>query len=331
MALLIIITLLIVILSGIFAMSEAAIFTVSQSRAEVLRDKGVLGASSLFAIKQKINRPIITLVILNNVVSIAGSIFVGFYAAHIFEHRFVGLVSAIVTMAIILFAEIIPKTIGERYAEKVSLLTASPILFLSKIFTPIVWFVELFTKNFSVVRKTTSEEELKILSRMGHMEGSIEQDEREIIEKVFTMNDLAAKDIMTPRTIVEALEKDELLSDLAPKLQAAPFSRYPVYSKNIDDVIGFVTTLNLLQASIRGEGNKKVSDFIKKIIIVKESIKLDHLMPIFQKSKNHIAIVKDEFGGTSGIVTLEDVLEQLVGEIMDETDEIADLRETIKK
>src|ERR1035437_767031 len=139
MGLLIIITLLIIFLSGIFAMSEAAIFTISIARAEALRDKKVLGAGPLLQIKNKINHPIITLVILNNVVSIAGSIFVGFYAAQIFEHKFVGIISAMVTLAIILFAEIIPKTIGERYAEKVSLLTASPILFLSKIFTPVVW------------------------------------------------------------------------------------------------------------------------------------------------------------------------------------------------
>lgn len=321
---------LIILLSGIFAMSEAAIFTISATRAEALKEKKVRGANSLLKIKNNINRPIITLVVLNNVVSIAGSIFVGFYAAKIFDHKFVGLISALVTIAIVLFAEIIPKTLGERYSERVSLTVSKPILFLSKIFTPIIWFVELFTKNFSEVRKVTSEEELKILSRMGHMEGSIEQDEREIIEKVFTMNDLTAKDIMTPRTVMECLKKDDLLSLIMPKLQNAPFSRYPVYDKNFDTIIGFVRTLDLLQAFTRGEENKKIEEFSKKIIEVKENIKLDHLLPIFQKSKNHIAVVKDEFGGTSGIVTLEDVVEQLVGEIMDETDEVADLRE-IKK
>ncbi|MES2023479.1 MAG: hemolysin family protein [Patescibacteria group bacterium] len=330
MGLLIIIVLLIIFLSGIFAMSEAAIFTISATRAEALKDKKVFGANTLLKIKNKINRPIITLVILNNVVSIAGSIFVGFYAAKIYDHKFVGAISAVVTISIILFAEIIPKTIGEKYSEIISLTTARPILFLSKIFTPIAWFVELFTKNFAEVRKTTSEEELKILSRVGHMEGSIEQGEREIIEKAFTMNDLTAKDIMTPRTVMECLKQGETLADVIPRLQNAPFSRYPVYDKNFDTIIGFVRTLDLLQASIRGEENKKIEEFAKNIIKVKENIKLDHLMPIFQKSKNHMAVVKDEFGGTSGIVTLEDVVEQLVGEIMDETDEVADLREMKK-
>ncbi|MCE9585652.1 hemolysin family protein [Candidatus Nomurabacteria bacterium] len=323
-------TALIVLLSGIFAMSEASIFTISGTKAEALKNEKVSGAESLLKIKNKINKPIITLVVLNNVVSIAGSIFVGFYSAKVFDHKFVGIISAMITIIIILFAEIIPKTIGERYSEKISLTISKPILFLSNIFTPIVWFVELFTKNFSDVRKITSEEELKILSRMGHMEGSIEQDEREIIEKVFTMNDLTAKDIMTPRTVMEALEKDQLLDEIMPKLQNAPFSRYPVYEKNIDNIVGFVRTLNLLQALNVGENKKTVGFFTKKILEVRETVKLDILLTIFQKTKNHIAVAKDEFGGTSGIVTLEDVLEQLVGEIMDETDEVADLREMIK-
>jgi len=320
----------IIILSAVFSMTEAAIFSISFGKVEALKEKEVTGSKSLSIVKNKISRPIITIVILNNIVNIVGSIFVGFYAAKILGDSFLGIISAILTVLIILFAEIIPKTIGERYHEKISLFVAGPLLFISKIFTPISWLIEVFTDKFSTVRKTTSEEELRILSQIGHKEGYIEQDEKEIIEKVFLMNDHTAKDIMTPRMAVEALDKNKPLSKTTDILGNAPYSRYPVYKDNIDNIVGFVSTVKLLQAITRGESNKNIEDFMSTILSVTEHIKVDQLLVIFQKSKSHMAVVKDEFGGTSGVVTLEDVLEQLVGEIMDETDEVASLRQHIK-
>jgi CBS domain containing-hemolysin-like protein len=331
MEILILLVLGVLTLSGLLSMSETAIFSVPLSRIELMREKKLPSSKALVAIKDKMSRPIITIVVLNNFINIVGSMFIGVTASNIFGDQFLGLISAIVTMLIIFFAEIIPKTLGEKYAERIALRASPLILLISKLFTPIAWIVEFATSRFATTRKITSEEELRILSRLGHMEGSIEQDEREMIERVFTMNDITAEQIMTPRTVLERFKSNKTLEEIKEILLSKPFSRYPVYSENIDHIIGFVKTTTLLQALIEGHESKHVSEFIQTILEIPENMKADQLLVLFQKSKNHMAVVKDEFGGTTGVVTLEDVLEQIVGEIMDESDDITDLREFAKK
>ena len=331
MEILILLVLGLLISSGLLSMSETAIFSVPLSRIELMREKKLRGSKALVAIKDKMSRPIITIVVLNNFINIVGSMFVGVTASNIFGDQFLGLISAIVTVLIIFFAEIIPKTLGEKYAESIALVASRPILIISKLFTPIAWIIEFLTSRFTSIRKITSEEEIRILSRLGHMEGSIEQDEREMIERVFMMNDITAEQIMTPRTVMERFKGDKTLDEIKETLLSKPYSRYPVYIETIDNIVGFVKTTDMLHAIVDGYGNKNVSEFIQTIIEVPENMKADQLLVLFQKSKNHMAVVKDEFGGTTGIVTLEDVLEQLVGEIMDESDDIADLREFAKR
>ena len=171
-----------------------------------------------------------------------------------------------------------------------------------------------------------SEEELKILSQLGHLEGSIEQDEHEIINRVFTLNDLTAKDIMTPRVMIEGIDSNKTVDEYRDMLLASPFSRLPVFEGSSDKIIGICQAKNLLSALAKGEVDRRVSEFTIDVLRVPEIVKTDELLRIFQKSRFHLAVVIDEFNGTSGIVTLEDVLEQLVGEIIDETDEVADLQ-----
>lgn len=317
--------------SALFAGIEAALFSVSLSRAKILAEQKRKGAGSLVAIKENMRRPIAVLVIFTDGFNIVGSMLVGVIASRIFESAGLGIVSAILTFLIIVFGEIIPKSFGENYAEKISLGAAKPLLFLTKIFSPFIWLIEKSTSRFTKKTKIVSEEEIRILSHLGHLEGSIEEDEKEMIHKVFLLNDLTAKDIMTPRTVIVAFEGEMTLAEAEDRIYSLNHSRVPVYHKNLDSVIGVCHARDLLAALGKGEKNKKISELRKEILFVPETMKADKLLPLFQKQRCHLAIVIDEFGGTSGLVTLEDVLEQLVGEIVDEKDKEVDKRIEAKK
>ncbi len=314
--------------SALWSMIEAALFSVTLNRAKILREKKRLGSFSLVRLKENMHSTIAVIVIFNNIFNIVGSMIVGIVALDVLGRTWIGFVSAILTFLVIIFSEILPKNIGTKYAVVISLFVAKPIVWIVKILSPLVWFLDLFTKPFWTKRERVSEEEIKMLSHLGHMEGSIEADEKEMIQKVFTLNDLTAKDIMTPRTVVEALEANDTLKELKDSIYSLPHSRLPVYEDDLDNIIGVCHQRDLLIAIGKGEVDKKIRDFVKKdhLLFVLEKARLDELIPLFQKRKTHLAIVTDEFGGTAGVVTFEDVLEQIVGEIVDETDEDIDLR-----
>jgi CBS domain containing-hemolysin-like protein len=329
---LILLSLTVILGSAFFSMTEAALFSVSLNDARVLKEQKRRGSFSLVEIKERMHRPITTIVIFNNVFNIVGSMMVGLTVIKLFGSNWFGLTSACFTFLIILFSEILPKNIGDLYAVPIALFSAKPILLITRMLAPLIWFIQIFTRPFGNKVKDISEDEIKILSHLSHMEGNIEADEKEMIQKIFKLNDLAARDVMTPRTVVEALDGEEKLFNLKEKIQSLTHSRLPVYCGGLDDIIGICHQRDLLIALSRNE-DKKIKDFVKTnlSLFVSEDIKIDQLIPLFQKQKTHLAIVNDEFNGTAGIITLEDVLEQIVGEIVDETDQDVDLREKAKE
>ncbi|MCD5385004.1 MAG: hemolysin family protein [Candidatus Pacebacteria bacterium] len=314
--------------SAICSMVESALFSASIGKVNVALEQKKRGASSLLKIKENMHCSITVIVIINNIFNIVGSIFVGLAAVDSFGSAWIGIVSGMFVFLVIVFGEIIPKTIGTNYSIPISLFVAKPLLSIIKLLSPAVWFIDLFIKPSWVKKRIVSEEEIKVLSHLGYIEGSIEADEKEMIQKIFTLNDLTAKDIMTPRTVIKALSGKDILNDLKDEIYLLSHSRLPIYEADIDNIIGICHQRELLIALGKGEGQKEIRDFIRsdKPSFVSENIKLDELIRLFQKGKFHLAIVVDEFGGTAGVVTLEDVLEQIVGEIVDETDEDIDLR-----
>ncbi|MFT7328391.1 MAG: CBS domain containing-hemolysin-like protein [Crocinitomicaceae bacterium] len=326
MTTLIILALAVIIGSGIFSGIEAALFSLPHSRVLLLKAQQKKGAEALAKIKKYPQKAIIVIVIANNIINIAGSIFVGVVATNVLGDAMIGIVSAVLTLLIIIFGEILPKTIGENNAEKICLLIARPLTFVIKILSPLVWILEKLTKRFSIVRKMVSEEELHMLSELGHLEGSIEEDERDLIQRVFTLNDITARDIMTPRKMMVGFQREAALQDIREELFDLTNSRLPVYDEDYDDIVGLCYRRDLLIALARDQDTRVINSFMHEVIYVREDMRVDDLMQLFLKRHEHIAIVKDEFEGTSGLVTLEDVLEELVGEIVDETDEIVDSR-----
>jgi len=331
MGILILLIIIVIIGSAVFSGLEAALFAIPQSKVELLRQQKRRGAIALHKVKERISRPITVIVIFNNIFNIVGSMFVGVVAAQVFGTYYLGIISAVLTFLIIVFGEIIPKTLGENYAERVALFCAPILLWATRVLLPVVWLFEQITKNFTKGRRLVSEEEIQIMSHLGSLEGTIEKDEREMIENVFSLNDMHARDIMTPRTVMDALQADMRLGDIRDGLFDEAFSRIPVYVEDVDDIIGIVYRIELLTALAKGEDDRVVRDFLKEALFVDERMRADHLLPLFQRKRSHLAIVKNEFGGTSGIVTLEDVLEELVGEIIDETDDVVDPREEARR
>lgn len=325
---LVILTLLLIVGSALCSGCEAAVFTVSKIRAQSLAAGGSTAAQNLLQIKENISPAIGTLVILSNLLNIIGSIFVGVIATALLGDIGLGIYSVIFTILIIIFGEVIPKNFGEKNAEPMALTIAGPVLVLSRVFRPILYVLDRIS-GLAVgqkVKSFVSEDEIKFMADLGLKEQSIEQDEQQLIQNVFKMNDKSASSIMTPRVHIDALEISKTLDEQKEEIYRTPHSRLPVYGEDYDEILGFVLLREILQALSEGKAAMSPSDFLHPVIAVKENTRVDHLLIMFQKKRTHIAIVVDDFGGTSGLVTLEDVLEELVGEIVDETDEVVDMR-----
>ncbi len=314
--------------SSFFSATEAALFSTPINKAKILASQKKKGAEYLLKIKKDMRPTITVLVVFTNIFNIAGSIFVGAIATDIFGSSKIGIFSAILTFLVIIFAEIIPKSIGDAFSVQISIFLAKTLFYTTKIFSPLIYIIDIFTKTLPRKKKTISEEEIRTLSNIGFLEGVIEEDEKEMIHRVFLLNDLTAKEVMTPRTVITAFEKNKKIKELEKEIYSLSHSRIPIYKKNLDNIVGICHQRDLLIALSKGEKEKNISDFMsKRVIKVIENQKIDELIPVFRKTRCHLAVVNDEFGGTAGVITLEDVLEQIIGSVVDETDETGDLRE----
>jgi len=310
------------LISGLSSGVEAAILSVPYSRVLAAIGAGRSGGKSLKTIKNEMHKPIMTVVILNNMANIVGSMTAGILAAKAFGETWVGVFSGILTFLVIVFAEVIPKTVGERHAEPIALFCAKPLLFISLILTPVIWVIEHFVAPFvnKSKRLVTSEEEITILTELGREAGIIEQDESELIQRVFRLNDITAWDMMTPRSKLDALEGSFCVRDVREQTLKFTHSRIPVYDGNLDRIIGVVSVREILQAIAMGHEDASLASLAQKAYFVPDSTPADDLLSHFQKTHVHLAIVVDSLGNILGVVTLEDVIEELVGEIIDETD-----------
>ena len=281
------------------------------------------------SIRQKISRPIASIVILNNIFNIVGSSVVGGIAKSLFNSAGVGLLrSAVLTFSVILFAEILPKTLGERYAEKTSLLVAVPIRSITIVFTPLIWLLEHLTAPLTKGsrRPITNESEIRLLTILGYQEGLIEDDEAEMIDRVFRLNDLMAADIMTPRVAITYISGNAVLQEIKDEIIGSQHTRILVIEEDLDHVIGVALKAELLAALVQGKGNLLIKDLMRQVRYVPDTERTDSLIKTFQSLREHLMVVVDEYGGVSGVVTLEDTLEVLTGEIVDETDRNVDLQ-----
>jgi CBS domain containing-hemolysin-like protein len=321
--------LVVIVGSALASGTEAALFSVSVIKVRQLADQGIPAARVLLQIRENMSRPIATIVILNNIFNIVGSIVVGGIAATALGSEWLGLFSALLTLAVIIGSEIIPKNLGERYAEPISLATARPVLLLTKLMFPLVWMIEHVVSPITKgkPRLVTNEAEIQLLAQIGQQEGSIELDEAQLIQRVFRLNDSTAGSIMTPRVSMTYVHGEETLAEIRDQVIASPHSRILVIGESIDEVQGVALKSELLVALVNGQTDRLLSDLAREVLFVPEMVRADQLLATFRDKREHLAVVVDEFGGVAGVVTLEDVLEVLTGEIVDETDLVVDLQE----
>lgn len=318
---------ILLLLSGFFAASETALVSLGAAKVRELLERKIPGAKSLAWLKEKPNRFLSTILIGNNFVQISFSALATVIVIEVFGSVWVGAATFVLTIAFLVFAEIIPKTLASAFATPISLAVARPVQALSLVLRPLVDLSERLSHQLllffgkKVAVSGVTEGELRALATMAVEEGAIEKKEHEMLVRVFQLNDIFAEDIMTPRVNVFALDASMTIEHSLPKILAASYSRIPVYDGTIDTVIGIVYVRDLFQHLVE---QKDVYISLKEIarepFFVPHNMEVSALFREFQKKSMHMAIVLDEFGGTEGVATLEDLMEELVGEIIDEKD-----------
>jgi CBS domain containing-hemolysin-like protein len=318
--------LFLLILSGVFSGSETALVSISLARAEALYREGRPGATALYHLKTEPARMLITILIGNNVVNIAASAIATVVATEWFGHMGPGIAVGVLTILILVFGEITPKSLATRYSERISLVIAPIMYGFMRAIYPLVWLFNRFTSYVQHLSgregdPIVTEAELITMMEHGEEEGTIEKDEREMIERIFILNDLRAGDVMTPISRVFSLDGRRTLADILPLVLEAPYSRIPVYGDNPSEIQKVLFVRDLLEAVVAGRTDVTALEIGRTPLFVPMNQKIDGLLPTLRKSKQHMAVVVDESGYLEGVVTLEDLIEEVVGEIYDEIDE----------
>jgi len=317
--------LVLLILSGLFSGSETALVDLSIGRVEGLVKEGRRGARALYRLKRDPSRMLTTILIGNNIVNIAASVLATVIATRLFGSAGPGIAVGVLTILLLVFGEITPKSLATRYSERISLFIAPFLLAFMRLIFPLVWMFGHFTTW--VHRMTGSQgdptvTESELISMLGHgeEEGAIEHGEREIIERVFEFHDLKVRDVMTPHSEIFALAGSQSVGDALPKVSGRSFSRIPLYDKDRDDLYKVLYMRDLLTAVVAGREEARLDEIAHEPLFVSQYQLIDELFARLLHRKRHFAIVVDEYGVIRGIVTLEDLLEELVGEIYDESD-----------
>jgi putative hemolysin len=316
-------------LSSFFSGIETAFMSVSDVKARQLFEDKKKGSKHLKNLKDNSHKLIITLLLGNNVVNIGASAIATKLALDYFGSYGAAISTGVMTFLVLIFGEICPKGIAINNSESIALFSAPIIYFLSKFFFPIVWILDKITKSITNIfskdkneEPLVTEEELRAIVMIGEKEGSINYHEKTMINNIFELNDTVIEDVMTPRIDIYALDGNLTISDTIDDFMKMGFSRVPIYEDDPDNVIGFVQINDIFNATYNKKTKSKLKKIKNPLLFVPETKKVDELMREFQKEKKQIAMVVDEFGGISGLVTMEDLLEEIVGEIYDEDDEL---------
>ena len=323
------VVLLVLVTSAICSLFEAVLYSIPATFVEQLEQSGRPAGRILKQMKEQVDRPITAILSLNTISNTGGGALAGALAAGALGGGNVIYFSIVFTLAILLFAEVVPKTIGVVYARQLAPLIARPMHLLVGAFQPLIGLVQIVTK---LIRKgykeqPVSDADLLTLVVSGLRSGTLNQDEARVIENVLSMETRTVKQVMTPRPVVFTLSARTSAREAVSEDAIEKYSRIPVFGKDPDDFVGVVRTVDILTEMANDRFDVTMDQIKQNIHFVIDSTRLDNLLRTFLKRRQHLVAVIDEFGGISGIVTLEDVLEELIGrEIVDESDQVTDLR-----
>ena len=332
-----IIIIVLIFLSGFFSSAETAFSTLNRVRMRNLEEEGSKKAARVNKILESYSKMLSAILIGNNIVNLTASSLTTAFVIGVCGNAYIGIGTGILTIVVLLGGEIIPKTWANLNSEKLALAYSSVIYALMKVMTPVIFIVDLLSNGILKLlhvdpnkkMDTITESELKTYVDVSHEDGQIESDERKMIYNIFEFSDTCVKDIMIPRTNMVTVNADESVNDLIKVFHESMYTRIPVYQEDKDSMIGFVNIKDLFIARISGQKNITLKSLLREAYYTYEYKKnADLLLEMREKSMN-VAFVLNEYGSIVGMVTLEDLLEELVGEIRDEYDE--DEKELIQK
>lgn len=319
---------LLICMSAFFSASETAFSSVNRIRLKSMADGGSRAAERALNILKQYDKALTTILIGNNIVNIATSSIATIIAISLVGQQYGSLVSTVITTVVVLiFGEVLPKSVAKDYAEGVCIGISGIISFLMIIFTPFSALFILLKKGISrLMRKEESvsvtEEELMAIIDEIEDEGVLETQESNLVRSALEFDEITVDDIITPRVRIVAVELNEDVESVRSKFLSEEYSRMPVYEKTLDNIVGIITQKDFFKAYGNGDNEFVIREIIQETVYFPQLLKISEVLRSMQRQKCHMSVVLDQHGGTLGIVTMEDILEELVGEIWDESDEV---------
>lgn len=316
--------------SFLCSIAESVLLAVPLSYLKARTEKGARTARILWEFKAQINRPLSAILTLNTIANTIGAAGVGAQAVHLFGDAYFGIVSALLTLMILVFSEIIPKTLGASYSRELSGFVARALQVMMFIAYPFVLGAMYLTQHLSRSKKaqSTSREELSAMVNMGVEQGVVSDKENKIIQNLIRLKTLRVTDMMTPRVVVILADEEMTLEDFLKDKDMMKFSRIPVYHEQRDNITGYVFREEVFEKLAEDHHHLRLRDLKRDMVTLPEITTLYSAWEILLQKKEHIALIVDEYGGMEGVLTMEDIVETLLGiEIMDEKDSVADMQQ----
>lgn len=321
--------------SFLCSLFEAALYAITPSQVELIRREGRPGGERLARLREDIEEPIAAILTVNTVAHTVGAAWCGALVAEIYGSAAVGIFAAIFTVLVLAVTEIVPKSIGVRYARSIGPRVAFPIQIMIWLVWPIARPARAIMRRLTGEEESggPSEEEVLVFSRLAASGGNVRAEEHEWVRNALELDRVRARDVLTPRTVVETRNSEETVGSAAADPVAWKHSRVPITEgTDRDKIVGVVFRREVFDAALAGQTERTMADLMHPVRFVPESLRGHELLRIFIRERRHIVLVADEYGGFEGIVTLEDVIESLLGEeIVDEHDEHADMQELARE
>lgn len=318
------------LISFLCSVMEAVLLSSSSTYLTVKLEEGIKSAQTMIRMKQNIDPPITAILTLNTIAHTIGAAGVGAQATKIWGEAIFGIVSVVLTLLILLFSEIIPKSLGNRYSKQLAIPAGQIIRIMMFITYPFVLLSGVITRIFARNgnEQTISREELSVMASIGRTEGVFEEKEQKIIQNLMRLKSVSVSEIMTPRVVVTAADENMGLEEFLQKKEFLYYSRIPVYSGYFENITGYVFREQVFEKLAEDQIHLKLKDLRRDIVVFYKSKPLFDVWETLLSKKEQIAIIVDEYGGIDGIVTMEDIVESLLGfEIVDEKDKIADMQQ----
>ncbi len=323
-----------IVISATCSLFEAVLYSTPLRHIETLVQKKTRSGRVLKELRENVERPITAILSLNTIANTAGAAVAGSAATALFGQQWLGYFSAFFTLAILIFSEVIPKTAGVVYAQSLAPVVALPLKWLVKGLAPVIWLCGHITKLISRDRpkESVSSDELKTMARLSLRMGGIKPYQEKVIDNILSLETRRVKDVMTPRTVIFSLSEHLSLKEVRRQSLKWEHSRFPVYDKDNEDIVGIVLTKEFFITLAEDKEEETLTDLMRPVHFVAETATLNNVLMDFMGTREKLFVVLDEYGGLSGLISLEDILEEILGrEIIDESDQVVDKRDLARR